>query len=261
MKIDPNTAQDLRDAYLLTFDSFAVVPTDLVDHTAEGRNWNTRYARELLGTLVSAGLVTVAEGGDGEDVWQTFPDTYDNMTREEAESRIDSWLNNNTEENAMAKSATANKKSKPAEQYHECYCGCGSNVPTKSFYRPGHDARHAGQVGRQLAILEPGSTGYSDLLNELPSDRLQEKAKGIEAKARDKADAKAQREQAKQAKREQATVDPGDDGTALVEQGIVKVGKKEYVAIRHTATGVVKYFVGDETKTASKTASKTFTAG
>ena len=248
-------ADDLRFVYLLAFDSHAITPGDVTD-ASEGRI-NNRYSRELLATLTRAEMLAFTVVNGEEDVWQVLnPGTYDTATREEAEAAIDRWLSNTNPTESGSKPAAQKDRTMTKEtpnEVHPCYCGCKENVPSKSFYRPGHDARHAGQIGRQAALLDPQSTEYSDLLNELPSDRLVAKAKGIEAKAREKADAKAQREQAKEAKKA-AKSEP------VNEEGIVKVGKTEYAATR-TPDGVVKYFKGDEEKVASKAAAKTFTVG
>jgi hypothetical protein len=37
---------------------------------------------------------------------------------------------------------------------NNCRCGCGETVKAGSLYRPGHDARHAGRVGRMLVADE-----------------------------------------------------------------------------------------------------------
>jgi hypothetical protein len=57
-----------------------------------------------------------------------------------------------------------------------CLCGCGAVVGRGSRYRPGHDARHAGQVGRQIASADGDGT---HLLAALPSEALRAKASGI----------------------------------------------------------------------------------
>lgn len=55
-----------------------------------------------------------------------------------------------------------------------CKCNCGKTV--SNFYRPGHDARHAGQVARQMVqAWSQGNTGDS-FLKQLPSVALQVKA-------------------------------------------------------------------------------------
>lgn len=234
-------AGDIKAAYMQVFDSFALVPGDIVE-SSEGRV-NMRYARELLATLVANNLVVISEGGegnDGEDVWQTYPDTYDNIDRDEAERRIDEFLRNTPTIEAVASNPKGNTKmtaTKPVTG--QCYCGCGAPLTGKSFYKPGHDARHAGIVGRKVA-----ETGEDEYYADLPSNALVEKARRITANTL-----------AKQAKKDKPKVDN------KTEDGTIKVGKNEYVAVRDTETGEVAYFKGDETLTASKTAAKTFTVG
>lgn len=53
-----------------------------------------------------------------------------------------------------------------------CWCGCGSPVPAKSFYRPGHDSRHVGQVAREVAA----SDTFHAIVDHLPTRPLQLKA-------------------------------------------------------------------------------------
>lgn len=232
-------AAELRGVYLHTYGAFATSPTDVVENV-EGVD-NVRFARELLGTLVQAGLVAETEDGDGEVCWQTFPDSYDTMDQAEAESRIDNWLNSHTEENTMSTATKTKPAAKPKEEgYHPCYCGCGENVPAKSFYRPGHDARHAGVIGRRVA-----ETHDEEHFNDLPSDRLVIKAKGIAAKAIEKQLAKQEREAAKNAPE--------------VVEGTLKVGKNERIG-RKFKDGTVEYMdpKADEWKPASKAAAATF---
>lgn len=267
MKI--TNAGDLKVTYMLAFDSFAISPGDIVD-SSEGRV-NMRYAREMLGVLANANLLVLVEDGEGSEAWQVAnPGTYDNATREEAEATIEAWLaNQNTiepgDKPAKTKKDKTMTKDTPAE-VGPCYCGCGGDRSAKSFYRPGHDARHAGQIGRQIAAnYTVKGFDRRELLNELPSERLMAKAEAIAGKAIEKMDAKAMRdaERAKNATNKAKTepsVAPEDDGTEAKEHGTVKVGKEEYVAVRYTATGEVEYFKGADTKVASKTAAKTFQA-
>lgn len=59
-----------------------------------------------------------------------------------------------------------------------CLCGCGE--ATGRNYRPGHDARHAGQVGRALAQAPDLTVDQREaLLHELPSLALRQKASKI----------------------------------------------------------------------------------
>lgn len=46
---------------------------------------------------------------------------------------------------------------KPTPTGVPCGCGCGATTNPGRLYRPGHDARHAGQVGRMLAAKAPGA--------------------------------------------------------------------------------------------------------
>lgn len=55
---------------------------------------------------------------------------------------------------------------------HLCWCGCGTPVPAKSFYRPGHDSRHVGQVAREVAE----SDAFGSIVDHLPTRPLQLKA-------------------------------------------------------------------------------------
>ena len=232
-------AAELREVYLHTFDSFATTPSDVAD-TVEGVS-NVRFARELLGTLVQAGLVVEGEGDEGA-IWQTYPDTYDNIDRDEAIRRIDTWLGNTANKEKKMSAAT---ETRPAERtkdegYHPCYCGCGENVPAKSYYRPGHDARHAGEIGRKVA-----ETHDESLFNDLPSERLVIKAKNIAIKALERTKAKEDREAAKNAPE--------------VVEGTLQVGKKERIG-RRFKDGKIEYMDdAGEWKPASKTAASTFT--
>ncbi len=60
-----------------------------------------------------------------------------------------------------------------------CGCGCGELVGKNATFRPGHDARHAGNVGRALAVdaNDPAATAAFAAL----STAFQAKANGIRA--------------------------------------------------------------------------------
>ena len=55
---------------------------------------------------------------------------------------------------------------------NQCRCGC--NAATKAMYAPGHDARHAGQVGRAIVDLPADQRGAA--LAALPTQALITKA-------------------------------------------------------------------------------------
>lgn len=266
--------QDLREVYLLAFDNNATTPSEVAD-TFDGIN--IRYARELLGVLTKAGLLVVDENTDGVEGWQTLF-SVDNDKRAKVVKHIDEWLEANVNDPDTAtpagKAEKPKREVKPKAEPHPCRCGCGDLVPGSSWYRPGHDARHAGVVGRQAAIdIENTTAGDghlsvqaddADRFEDLPSEALRTKAIGIAEKALAKANDKRIKAKVKSAKEsvaadaDPAVVDAGDDGTEAKEDGTVKVGKHEYAAVRYTATGEVEYFDGADTKKASKTASKTF---
>lgn len=67
----------------------------------------------------------------------------------------------------------------------KCLCGCGTNVHSKANYRPGHDARHAGQVGRLAVELFDSGQGHWDskeFYGDLPSPELRDKALAVARK-------------------------------------------------------------------------------
>lgn len=209
-----NTEQDLRTAYLLAFDNFSTTPVEVGD-AVKG---NSRYGRELLGTLVHGGIVCDTRVNGDEMVWQCT-ETYDNTERETAIETFENWLNSRTPEAPKAKAVL------PAWA-HGCRCNCGfpTNNP-KSNYLPGHDARHAGIVGR--AILAGGNK--AELLATLPTEALRAKAANMTGK------------KARKANR------PAD---VVPTQGNVRIGRWVYAA---TKTGeVVEYTTKKgESKTAN----------
>lgn len=181
--IEAHTRDDLREVYLLAFDQFAVTPTDVTIYTVD--RINSRYARELLSVLVQHKLLEVTDNGDG-DVWQVIdPGTYDEHTEDEAKAVIDKWLDKvmptgsapaTHPKGSTPKAPTPKAAKNPTGK---CLCGCDENV-AKSNYRPGHDARHAGNVAR--AIAADGSTETTSskaLLATLPSEKLQDKAEAM----------------------------------------------------------------------------------
>lgn len=56
-----------------------------------------------------------------------------------------------------------------------CRCGCGENT-VKGLYRPGHDARHAGAVARDLAASAVEGYERTTADSDLGSDALRAKA-------------------------------------------------------------------------------------
>jgi hypothetical protein len=103
-----------------------------------------------------------------------------------------------------------------------CLCGCGQIVGKmgKSFYKPGHDARHAGQVARLVA--ETGDD--SAIASHLPTEALQRKAENMVLRLRVKAQEKSDRDAAKAAGK------PAKVAAVWEADGTVKIGRWVYEA-------------------------------
>ncbi|AZS07098.1 hypothetical protein SEA_WAWA_55 [Arthrobacter phage Wawa] len=137
----------------------------------------------------------------------------------------------------------------------KCTCGCGEATSSaKTMYKPGHDARHAGNVARAIAEAVLNGTEAKSSLTDLPTANLVHKAdamsKRLVEKARTKADRAAGRktsdkpakpagkiaevvaaEEAAHAE-ETATEVPEpmfeDENPVYRERGFVKIGRWEY---------------------------------
>jgi hypothetical protein len=80
-----------------------------------------------------------------------------------------------------------------------CHCGCGSTAKPGRSYLPGHDARHAGQIGRALAAKAPGAEAARDALPAALKAKAERFAANRAAEATRKAVAAKIREDAKTA--------------------------------------------------------------
>lgn len=232
--VDRNQVDDLRTVHLLTFNSFSADPV-MIEQETDGKI-NSRYARELLGVLIKHNFVESVEV-EGETMYQTTnPGTYDSFTEDEALAAFDEWV-------ATLPGQPTSKPAKAAKPKPEgtaCYCGCGETAGSKSFYRPGHDARHAGQIGRQIAenYATPGFD-RRELLAELPSEKLVAKAESVAETQIKKLEAKAAKANAKDI-----------DGT-------ITVGKQPGIEATKQKDGTV---VRKDGKPVSKSAAATFEA-
>ncbi|QHB47223.1 hypothetical protein SEA_APPLECIDER_54 [Arthrobacter phage AppleCider] len=75
----------------------------------------------------------------------------------------------------------------------QCNCGCGeATSSSKTMYKPGHDARHAGNVARAMAA-DYNDAGNEEKLEALPSANLKHKARTMAARLVEKAAKKADR--------------------------------------------------------------------
>lgn len=273
----------LREVYLYTFDAFSTNPVDVEQASDVPSVDNPRTAREMLGLLVQVGLL-VTDAVEGEDVWQVGnPGTYDDHDRSEAESVFDQFFGVGESEPepevapTPAPSATpseprAARAETPTGDLPDCICGCGAKVGKKSFYKPGHDARHAGNVARAIAERVASGAARDDAmaqLNELPSTKLRNKAEDmadrIVGKAAKRVEEKPVEEEPAPVVHEEDTTDDTDPGEPVEEEvepdpenGFVTVRGKQIDATRY-ADGTVMYVKsGTETKATAHVAG-TFT--
>lgn len=145
---------------------------------------NVRYARELIGLLHREGFLDENENGEFE------------ANPHQSEFEFNQFVAANTpKEESMptpTKSKASPAKPKPktsSGEIRKCLCGCGENVAGKASYRPGHDARHAGQIARAM-LAASKKTDRTKALDALPSPALQAKAtkifEGLQAKTKGK---------------------------------------------------------------------------
>lgn len=93
---------------------------------------------------------------------------------------------------APATKATVKAKPAPAN----CACGCGApTITAKAVFLSGHDARHAGNVGRALAANPKDAAALK--ARDALSEKLQAKADAIRATAERKTAEKTARALAK----------------------------------------------------------------
>lgn len=232
---------DLATAFTFIANREATLPSDL----AEEFGHNMRYSREILGTLMQAKLVVLDTSTD--------LDFYTNVKMTGSpEQMFNKAFKVQADKKVKAKDDKPVKtpKAPASKDYHPCGCGCGENVPPKSAYRPGHDARHAGAVGRSVAADYPNVLGDAGLKGEIEKfispDRplLVAKATKVAHTAWAKAAAKKRH----------------PSGASAPTEGIAKVGKNE-VPARQFSDGSVEVMKDGEWAKASAAATKTFQEG
>lgn len=191
------TNQDLRRLFDHLLDANV---TSSATVAADALGINTRYARELFGVLTNHDLAAEIDDEDGV-VWiavATNDEYHAVFPKTDAKPK-------------PAKRANTASLATDANPDRKCLCRCGEPVGKRSNYRPGHDARHAGHVGRALA-------DGVDLLDKLPTEALRNKARGIANKAK-----------ARESVKKPATV-PDENMYTI---GEVKVGRWTYPAQFH----------------------------
>lgn len=133
----------------------------------------------------------------------------------------------------MSKTTTRN-----GVEFRSCGCGCEAPVAGKAAYRPGHDARHASDIGKEIAV-----TGDRSKADALPSPALRAKALRIadnaSAKAAGKAQSQAARNAAKRAASPAVAETKADAFLKTHTQGEVKIGRWTY-PVRVTNAGKVE---------------------
>lgn len=134
-----------------------------------------------------------------------------------------------------------------------CLCGCEQVTKRDRNYRPGHDARHAGIIGRKMA-LNPGDA--DNLLVELPTQALQLKAERVAANEAARAEKKANKASRK-ASREAAKATVELVPTFPVP-GTLKVGRWTYQAQQEADGSVVYTTAKGETKMATAAQAEKF---
>lgn len=177
-KIQQHAAEDLKSAFLFAYNHAPVTIVEVVDSC----RFNTRYAREILGTLTHAELLTEENNdADGGDVWYYNEETFTKSGLADNEISAEELINNWLVEHGLTQraappsppTATSPRSSKPSKRSipgSDCLCGCGR--ATKGNFAPGHDAKMAGEVARNIA-----KTGDMLLADQLPTPQLREKAR------------------------------------------------------------------------------------
>lgn len=241
-EITSHMRQDLRDTYLAVADAGVADIATIEDKVRA----NTRYARELLGVLEHANLIVKPDEAGQE--WEINADHYKDRAYNEIETAdlIDEWLTEklgpvtSTKASPPTRTATTPPKTRvpsKASPSGTCLCGCGR--ATRKSFAPGHDARFAGMVAKELAsktIADPtgmSSEQVGSILSILPSQPLRDKAwkqaQSLIGKASNKqATPKSDTVSAHFAGMEAAKQEIEPDYT----YGVVKIGKNRFAARR-----------------------------
>ena len=96
-----------------------------------------------------------------------------------------------------------------------CTCGCGqATSSSKTMYKPGHDARHAGQVARRIVEKHLSGDAAQAELKALPTANLQHKAGAMVSRLLAKLESKAVAELAKKDKPSKAKSEKADKKAA-----------------------------------------------
>lgn len=153
------------------------------DHMASQLPGDATAVKAAMRRLVKAELF---ELGD-VDKDMEYPDRWFCLTAKGAEAAIQ--LKGREIPMPEMKSGASKPRSprvaKPKGEGKPCLCECGETAAAERYYLPGHDARHAGVVGR--AIMAGGKS--AELLASLPTAALRNKAREMVARKAAKAEA------------------------------------------------------------------------
>lgn len=157
----------------VAFDHIASHPGADATDIANVLGTGARYGREIVALLLD--LLVIKRTDDDANAFEL-------QDRGIVWSDVEAALDYRT---SKAKKADATEKRAAATG--SCKCGCGAPTSnSRRLYRPGHDARHAGQVARAIAA---GQVTLADGLAQLPSDALRIKARDMVARLQAKAQA------------------------------------------------------------------------
>lgn len=126
---------------------------------------NHRYARELLGMLVTDGLAEVVDNPQGgADMWRLTQEGANLAQERRRMVELKKHTGHTPKETPMASTKTRKSTKttrKPTTVPNDggnrvCGCGCGAIVAGKSVFRQGHDARMVSQL--VAAVIGGGSS-------------------------------------------------------------------------------------------------------
>lgn len=252
IKILPGYREDLRKVYLAIHGSAIV--TDIPTVASE-LGLKRQYVKELFGILAdhedsdgeAFALINRRAGEENNDTphdwWQTGK-TVDQHDNEAAQH----WFDDHFVEDPDAGDATKTKAPKATVRATNpadlplCLCGCNQPVSNRNRnYRPGHDARHAGAIGKALGTMHPeeDEENWTAMLGFLPTAALQDKANNIGRRIAAKRIVQLE-------KKMQGAAKAINDKIAPVEfqSGKIKIGRWEYDAEKNMTSGSVTYTTG-----------------
>jgi hypothetical protein len=269
-KIDPNQREDLRAVYLHIHGSAIV---DTIPELATDLKLKRTYVKELIGVLethadrdgnpfVHVNLPAGEGSNDTPHDYYSTTHTVDDHTNEDAQHWFDEhWpvLDPQIVKSVQDLQPAAERptRDKNPANLPECRCGCGEICNRGRNYRPGHDARHAGDIARQIANHDPDGDTRNVWLNKLPTDALRIKADNMADGLLRKAAAKTHATRSKMEKQGKSV-----DEIEKVQfvSGKVKIGRNSFDAEQNMTSGAVSYTNSKGVQVANERVRKSFVA-